>query len=66
MYPSLFYLLLQYTVRSDDLGRQFYASRDGCVEEVVSLLARGAPVNWRDESGRAALHAYSMLLQQPC
>ncbi len=42
---------------SDDLGqRLWYASAAGSVEEVVSLLARGAPVNWRDSIGWTALH----------
>ncbi len=34
---------------SHDLGQQLYdASRDGRVDEVERLLARGAPVNWRN------------------
>ncbi len=42
---------------SDDLGQQLYsASDDGSVEKVVSLLDRGAPVNWRDSRGLTALH----------
>ena len=42
---------------SHDLGRQLYnASRDGHVNRVERLLARGAPVNWRGISGDTALH----------
>ena len=42
---------------SRDLGQQLYdASRDGRLDEVERLLARGAPVNWRDSSGWTALH----------
>ncbi|XP_064390771.1 ankyrin repeat domain-containing protein 1-like isoform X1 [Halichondria panicea] len=42
---------------SHDLGQQLYkASRDGRVDEVERLLARGAPINWRDSGGRTALH----------
>ena len=42
---------------SDGLGQQLCdASRGGRVEEVERLLARGAPVNWRNSNGRAALH----------
>ncbi len=33
------------------------ASRGGRVDEVERLLARGAPVNWRDSGGWTALHA---------
>ena len=44
---------------SNDLGQQLYwASRDGRVDEVERLLARGAPVNWRNIGlfGQTALH----------
>ena len=42
---------------SDGLGQQLYdASRCGRVEKVERLLARGAPVNWRDSDGWTALH----------
>ena len=42
---------------SHDLGQQLYnASWDGRVDEVERLLARGAPVNWRDIVGWTALH----------
>ncbi len=42
---------------SHDLGEQLYnASRDGRVDEVERLLARGAPVDWRDRYGWTALH----------
>ena len=42
---------------SHDLGQQLYkASRDGRVDEVERLLARGAPVDWRDNIGWTALH----------
>ena len=44
---------------SDDLGQQLYwASRDGRVDKVERLLAKGAPVNWRNIElfGRTALH----------
>ena len=42
---------------SDDLGQQLdNASCGGCVDEVERLLARGAPVNWRDSVGWTALH----------
>ena len=48
---------------SDHLGKQLYdASGDGRVEEVERLLARGAPVNWRDIDGWTALPC-SMYLQ---
>ena len=41
---------------SDHLGEQLCdASGDGRVEEVERLLARGAPVNWRDRYGWTAL-----------
>ncbi len=39
------------------LGQQLCdASRDGRVDEVERLLARGAPVNWRNSVGWTALH----------
>ena len=42
---------------SHDLGQQLYkASNGGRVDEVERLLARGAPVNWRDSDGWTALH----------
>ncbi len=42
---------------SRDLGQQLHnASWGGRVDEVERLLARGAPVNWRDSDGRTALH----------
>ena len=42
---------------SHDLGEQLCdASWDGRVDEVERLLARGAPVNWRDSYRRTALH----------
>ena len=42
---------------SDDLGKQLCnASLGGRVEGVERLLARGAPVNWRDSAGWTALH----------
>ncbi len=45
------------TLYSHDLGKQLYeASESGRVDEVERLLARGAPVNWRDSHGWAALH----------
>ena len=41
---------------SHDLGQQlYYASCCGRVDEVERLLARGAPVNWRDSDGWTAL-----------
>ena len=42
---------------SHDLGQQLFdASYRGLVEEVERLLARGAPVNWRNIYGLTALH----------
>ncbi|XP_064390746.1 putative ankyrin repeat protein RF_0381 [Halichondria panicea] len=42
---------------SHDLGQQlFMASRSGRVDKVERLLARGAPVNWRNSFGWTALH----------
>ncbi|XP_064390776.1 GA-binding protein subunit beta-2-like [Halichondria panicea] len=42
---------------SHDLGEQLYdASRDGRVDEVERLLARGAPVNWGNSFGFNVLH----------
>ncbi len=42
---------------SDGLGQQLCdASRGGRVKEVERLLARGAPVNWRNSTGWTALH----------
>ncbi len=42
---------------SHDLGQQLYdASKYGRVDEVERLLARGAPVDWRDWCGWTALH----------
>ncbi|XP_064390660.1 uncharacterized protein LOC135338452 isoform X2 [Halichondria panicea] len=41
---------------SRDLGEQLWdASRDGHVDKVERLLARGAPVNWRSSYGWTAL-----------
>ena len=42
---------------SHDLGEQLRnASRDGHVDKVKRLLARGAPVDWRDRDGWTVLH----------
>ena len=42
---------------SHDLGQQLYkASYGGRVDEVERLLARRAPVDWRDSLGYTALH----------
>ena len=44
------------TLYSRDLGEQLWdASRDGHVDKVERLLARGAPVNWRSSYGWTAL-----------
>ncbi len=58
MIISVLYCLPPPTIHcSHDLGEQLYeASLGSRVDEVERLLARGAPVNWRNSYGRTALH----------
>ncbi len=56
---SLFTIIITiHCYSSDYLGNQLYdASYDHRLKDVKRLLAKGAPVNWRNSYGWTALHA---------